>query len=280
MCLVVLIWGGNFAVIKTAITQLAPLPFTALRFGLATLLLMLLLRWREGNCAFPAGSFWQFVWLGLIGNTIYQALFVSGLARTTSANSSLLLATTPVMVALAGWLAGLERVTRYVWWGLALALSGVVVVMAPRGAALSGQTMVGDLLILVSVAFWTAYVLGMRALGAGISSLRATTLTMITGAPGLLLLGLPGLWRADWTRVGGAAIFGLIYSAALALVVCYLLYNRNVRLIGGVRTTIYGCAIPVIAAVIAWPVLGERLTWLHASGAALIIAGVLLTRRK
>lgn len=280
MCLVVLIWGGNFAVIKTSLAQLAPLPFTALRFGMATLLLMFLLRWREGDCAFPAGSLWRFIWLGLIGNTVYQALFVSGLARTTSANSSLLLTTTPLMVALAGWLVGQERITRAVWWGLALALSGVMVVMASRGANLSEQTMVGDLLILVSVVCWTAYVLGMRALGAGISSLRATTLTMVTGAPGLLLLGLPGLWRTDWSRVGGAAIFGLIYSAVLALVVCYLLYNRNVRLIGGVRTTIYGCAIPVIAALISWPVLGERLTWLQAGGAALIIAGVLVTRRK
>lgn len=280
MCLVVLIWGANFAVTKISIAQLAPLSFTALRFGLATLLLVFLLRWREGDCQFPAGSFAKFLCLGLIGNTVYQTLFVSGLAQTTSANSSLLLTATPVMVALASWLVGFERLTRQMWWGLALALSGVAIVMVARGANLSGQTRTGDLLILVSVICWTVYVLGMRALDARISSLRATTLTMITGAPGLLLLGLPGLWRTDWTRIGVAAIFGVFYSAILALVVCYLLYNRNVRLIGGVRTTIYGCAIPVVAAVVAWPVLGERLTWLQAGGAALIIAGVLMTRRK
>jgi drug/metabolite transporter (DMT)-like permease len=63
-------------------------------------------------------------------------------------------------------------------------------------------------------------------------------------------------------------------------VVCYLLYNRNVRLLGGVKTTIYGCVIPVIAALIAWPVLGERPTLPQAIGAILIVAGVLITRRK
>jgi len=280
MCIVVLIWGGNFAVLKTAYAQIAPFPFTALRFTLATVLMLLLLWWREGDCRFPPGTFGKFFWLGLVGNTVYQAMFANGLARTTSANSSLIVTTTPVMVALAGGLIGLERITRWTVLGLAFALGGISIVMGTRGAAVSSRTFVGDLLILVSCIGWAAYVLGMRTVGGGISSLRATTLTLITGTPGLLLLGLPGLARTDWAGVGATALFGVFYSAVLALVVCYLLYNRNVRLIGGVKTTIYTCTIPVVAALIAWPVLGERPTGLQAIGAALIIAGVLVTRRR
>jgi drug/metabolite transporter (DMT)-like permease len=280
MTLVVLIWGCNFAVVKTALAQIAPLPFTAIRFVIATSMLALLLRWREGDCSFPREGRWSIFWLGIIGNTAYQALFASGLARTTSANASLILTATPATIALIGGLIGVERVTRHLVAGIALAMGGVAVVMAPRGASLSSQTLVGDLLVFASVFGWTAYVLGIRQLGNGLSSLRATTLTMITGTPGLVLLGLPGMLRTDWSRVGGATAFGLFYSAALALVVCYLLYNRNVRLIGGVRTTIYGCAIPMIAALVAWPMLGEKPTATQGVGAILIIVGVLVTRRK
>lgn len=280
MTLVVLIWGCNFAVVKTALAQIAPLPFTAIRFVIATSLLALLLRWREGGCAFPREGFWKLFWLGIVGNTAYQALFASGLAYTTAANASLILTATPAATALIGGLIGVERITRHVVVGIALAMGGVAVVMVTRGATLSSQTLVGDLLVFASVFCWTAYVLGMRRLGNGISSLRATTLTMIAGTPGLVLLGLPGMLRTDWSRVSGVTAFGLIYSAALALVVCYLLYNRNVRLIGGVRTTIYGCAIPMIAAVVAWPMLGERPTATQGVGAILIIAGVLASRRK
>ncbi len=279
MFLVVLIWGANFAVIKTSLAQIAPLPFAAIRFAIATLLLALLLRWREGSCAFPKGSFWKFVWLGVVGNTLYQALFIVGLARTTSANASLILTTTPAVTALIAGLVGVESITRRMMAGGALAFGGVAVVVATQGAALSSQTLVGDLLTFVSVFCWTAYVLGMRTVGAGVSSLRATTLTLITGAPGLVLIGLPGLLETDWTRVGGATALGIFYSSVLALVVCYLFYNRNVRLIGATRTTIYGCVIPVIAAMIAWPALGERPTLGQGVGAALIIAGVLITRR-
>ena len=283
MAFVVVIWGGNFAVLKTAYSQIAPFPFTALRFALATVLMLLLLWWREGDVRFPPGSFWKFLWLGLAGNTIYQAMFANGLALTTSANSSLVASTSPIAVALAGGLIGLERITRFTVFGLALALGGILIVVSSRGAALSSNTMVGDLLVLGSVFCWAAYVLGMRTVKGHISSLRATTLTMITGTPGLILFGLPGLigmHKSGWARLGGAAIFGIVYSAALALVTCYLLYNRNVRLIGGVKTTIYGCMIPAVAALVAWPVLGERPTLLQAVGAALIVAGVLVTRRK
>ncbi|MBS1786446.1 MAG: DMT family transporter [Acidobacteria bacterium] len=283
MAFVVLIWGGNFAVLKTAYSQIAPFPFAALRFALATVLMMALLWWREGDVRFPKGSFWKFVWLGVIGNTIYQALFANGLAMTTSANSSLIASTSPVAVAIAGGLIGLERITRFTVLGMALALGGISIVVGSRGAALTSHTLWGDLLVLGSVACWAAYVLGMRTVKGHISSLRATTLTMMTGTPGLILFGLPGLAKMQqtgWRGIGTAAIFGIIYSAALALVACYLLYNRNVRLIGGVKTAIYGCLIPVVAALIAWPVLGERPTLLQITGAVLILAGVLLTRRK
>ncbi|HQR34429.1 MAG TPA: DMT family transporter [Blastocatellia bacterium] len=283
MAFVVLIWGGNFAVLKTAYTQIAPFPFAALRFALATLLMMMLLWWKEGDVRFPQNNVGKFLWLGVVGNTIYQAMFANGLAMTTSANSSLIASTSPVAVAIAGGLIGLERITRFTVFGLALALGGISIVVGSRGAALSSRTLLGDLLVLGSVFCWAAYVLGMRTVKGHISSLRATTLTMITGTPGLVLFGLPGLvhmHRTGWTGIGIAAIFGVIYSAALALVACYLLYNRNVRLIGGVKTAIYGCIIPVVAALIAWPVLGERPTLLQTAGAALIIAGVLITRRK
>ena len=83
MCIVVLIWGGNFAVLKTAYAQISPFPFTALRFALATVLMLLLLWWREGDCRFPPGSFGKFFWLGVVGNTAYQSVFANGLLRTT-----------------------------------------------------------------------------------------------------------------------------------------------------------------------------------------------------
>jgi drug/metabolite transporter (DMT)-like permease len=201
------------------------------------------------------------------------------LSKTTAANSAMLMGTTPAIVALVGGLFGLERLTRNVVLGVVLALAGMLVVMSQQGATVSAKTLTGDLLTLAAVLCWTAYVLGLRTLGGQLSSLSATAFTLLTGTPGLVLLGWPGLQTVAWAQLPGRVWFGLLYSSVLALVVAYVLYNSNVKRIGGVRTAIYGCIIPPLATLIAWPVLGERPRWWHAVGGLLIVSGVLLSRR-
>lgn len=280
MLLVVLIWGANFSIIKRAIQDFPPLAFTGLRFALGTALLLLILRAREGWVRLPSRIWWHLLWLGLVGNTLYQALFVYGLKLTTAANGSLLVATSPVMVPLLGALFKIERVTRQVALGIALAFAGMFVVIAARGVSVSRATLVGDLLMLASALCWSVYTLGVRSLGAHVSTLRLTALTLLTGTPGLLILGAPQIANLNWNALGWQAWAGFAYAVLLGLVVAYALWNLSVRRVGGNRTVIFSCAVPLVAALVAWPVLGERPQSYHAVGAALIIGGVLLARRK
>jgi drug/metabolite transporter (DMT)-like permease len=111
------------------------------------------------------------------------------------------------------------------------------------------------------------------------SPLAITTWTMVTGVPGLLLLALPDLLSTNWGAVTVEGWAGLLYAALLALVLGYILWNTSVRAVGSNRTAIYGCAIPLIATLLAWPLVGEQPTWVQAVGGVLIVSGVLLTRR-
>lgn len=280
MLTVVVIWAANISIVKAALADIGPLPFTAIRFTGATILLVILLRVRAGSLRVPRALWGKLLLLGLIGNTAYQFFFIMGLSQTTSANSAMIMGTTPAIVALTGSLLGLEKLTRHVIGGVILALTGIAVVMSQQGAAVSAQTLTGDLLTLCATFCWTAYVLGMRMLGGQLSSLGATTFTLLTGTPGLIVLGWPGLQKVQWSQLPANVWFGLAYSSGLALVVAYVLYNSNIKRIGGVRTGVYSCAIPLLATLIAWPVLGERPRWWHAVGGALIISGVLLARRE
>src|SRR5918994_2732395 len=111
MLLVCLIWGMNFSVTKSAFDQLAPLPFTAIRFVVSSALLWIIIRVTEGSVSLPRRALGQLVILGVVGNTLYQLAFMLGLARTTATNSALILSTVPTVVSvLAGGL-GLERIT-------------------------------------------------------------------------------------------------------------------------------------------------------------------------
>jgi drug/metabolite transporter (DMT)-like permease len=279
MILVVVIWGANFSITKIALLQIPPLGFAALRFLTAGALLWIVLRLVEGPRRPPPGALRKLIWLGLIGNSIYQTCFMLGLTYSTAANASLIIATTPAMVAAAGAALGIERLRRVAIVGIIMAIGGVALILSARGLQFTSEGLLGDLLLLGCALSWTAYTLGVRSLGGGLSPLMITTWTTITGAPALLLLGLPDLLGTDWTAVSPGAWGGMAYSVVLAVVVAYLLWNNSVRVAGSNKTAIYGCAIPLVATLVAWPMLGEMPTIVQGIGAVLIVTGVLLTRR-
>ena len=71
-----------------------------------------------------------------------------------------------------------------------------------------------------------------------------------------------------------------MYSALIPLVLAYVVWNRSVQAVGSSRTAIYNSGTPLVAALTAWLVRGERPTWMQAVGAVLVISGVLISRRR
>ena len=278
MLVVCLIWGINFSVTKLAIGQMPALPFTAIRFTLASLLLWLIVRKLEGPATLAPDVTRRLVVLGIVGNTLYQLAFVLGLAYTTATNSSLIVATVPTVVAVLAGLLGLERITPRMWAGIALGTIGVVLVIAASGVEFSAVTLRGDLLTVLGVFCWAGYTLGLRRLPPALSPLRVTAVTTVAGTPGLVLAGLPGLAGMEWRAVPGTAWAALGYATVFSLVVAYILWNRSVQAVGVTRTAIYMCLTPLIAVAAAWLMLGEQAQPLQGVGAILIVAGVLLTR--
>jgi len=278
MLTVCLIWGMNFSITKLALADIPPLPFTAVRFVIASVLLWIVVRLVEGPGALPPGVTRTLVLLGIVGNTCYQLAFTVGLNHTTATNSALILSMLPTVVAVLAGVLGLERITRRMRWGIALGTVGVILVIATRGVGFHSSTLLGDLMTLGAVFCWSGYTIGLRRVPAGISSLRVTTATTIAGTPGLVLAGIPGGLHLDWAEVTPVAWAGLGYAAVFSLVFAYLLWNRSVKAVGGTRTAIYMCVTPLVAITGAWLLLGERPHPLQGAGAILIVAGVLLTR--
>ena len=279
MLLVVLIWGINFTVTKGAFARFPPLAFTGVRFALASLLLVPIVRHLEGAEPLPRGVLARLIVLGLVGNTLYQLAFILGLDRTTASNSALILSSMPSIVALLAVTLGFEPLRPKVLGGVLVATLGVVLVVAARGTGFGEATMAGDLLTLGAVICWAGYTLGLRVLPPDVSPLRVTMVTTLAGMPGLVLAGVPEMLAMDWSAVGWQGWAALAYATLFSLLLAYLIWNRNVKVVGPSRTVIYMCLTPLIAVASAAAFLGERPQPLQGVGAALIIGGVLLTRR-
>lgn len=279
MLLVVLIWGVNYSVMKGAFTHIPPLAFTAIRFTVASLLFLPLVRRPAGASPLTGPVVWRLIGIGVVGNTLYQLSFILGLYRTTATNAAMLLAAMPVFVAAMAMSLGFDEVKPRMLWGIGVAMIGVLLVVAMRGVDFSTATIIGDLLALLAAFLWAAYTVALRTLPDDISPLRVTAIATLTGTPGLLIAGLPDLLRLDWGAIAPAGWIALAYATVFSLVLAYVLWNRSVQLAGPSRTAIYTCLSPLVASASAWVLLGERPHPLQGVGAAFIIGGVILTRR-
>lgn len=275
-----LIWAVNFSVIKAGLSDVPPFVFNALRFPLAGLTLLLLLRSR-GRIPLPRREdLGRIILLGVFGNVVYQFFFIIGMDLTRAGNASLLLATTPIFVALWSVTAGHERSHPRVWAGAVGTLAGMAVVVAggPGGFSLDPDTITGDLLMIGASLVWSFYTVGARKPVQRYGSLAVTAWTLWIGTAGLVLVGIPGMLTLDWTAVPSEAWGSIAYAGALGIGVAYALWYYGVRHLGSTRTAIYANLVPVLALLVAWYALGEVPTAAQIVGAAIIIGGIRLVR--
>jgi drug/metabolite transporter (DMT)-like permease len=276
---VVLIWGLNLPVVKVALRQMLPLAFNGVRFSLATLTLLLLLRWFGETYRTTASDGWKLAGLGLLGHTAYQMCFIEGLARTTASHTALIFGVTPVIVAVLTLMLGHEHVPPAAWAGAVLAFAGEYLIIAGKAPAEGPlPTLQGDLLVLGAAFCWCFYTVLARPLLARHSPLKVTALSMAWGFVGLLPWCVPSMARQEWSSLGMGVWAATGYSFLFALVVSYIIWYRSVQTVGTVRTAVYSNLVPVTGTLAGWALLGERLTPTLGLGAAAIFAGIALTR--
>ncbi len=278
LTLMVFIWGVNFAVVKRTLEAFTPLGFNALRYLIASAFVFVVIRWRGALRLPERRDLPRVLVLGLLGNTVYQMLFIFGLDRTRAGNASLMLALVPILVLLFDFRG--ERHGAWVWVGCALSVVGVALVSGSALRVEGSSTLVGDLMLIAAAAVWAIYTVGARPLIRRYGSVEATAWTLWAGAVGIFLIGLPDLFAHPWGGTGAAAWGGLLYSALLAIGLAYLLWYRGVERLGGARTAIYSNVTPVVALVTGAVWLGEALTALSVLGAALVLGGLVLVRRR
>jgi drug/metabolite transporter (DMT)-like permease len=278
---IVTIWAMNPAAIKWALDYIDPLAFNAIRFTLATLVLVVLLlvsreplRWRRGD------GFKLFA-LGVGGHGFYQAVFILGLNMTLAGNTALILSTSPVWVAIFGALLGYERVRAYTWAGVGISLAGVALVILGSGEELSlGSRLLGDLLVVAVTMVWALYTVLSAPLLTRYSPVKLSALTMSVGTLVLLLISTPALAKSapTWPEVPALAWLILVLSGLLAVAIAYVVWAKGIQKLGAVRTAIYSNLVPVLAAAVSFFVLKEPLGWSFWAGMVLVITGVSLAR--
>lgn len=279
LVLMTFIWGFNFIIVKTALLELSPMAFLALRFSIATLFFVLFVRLRQGGFAIPRSEWVKVALIGIVGTTVYQPLFINGLALTKASNTALILATTPAFIVLAQRILYRERFAARGWLGILLSFVGIILIVISGGdLTANSQALLGDLMVLGGTLCWALYSVFAAPYLKKYSSLEFSALSTLFGTLPLLVLTAPAVLQQNWVAVSASSLIGVLYSALFAIVVAYIIWNLGIQRIGGARTAIYSNLTPVIAAFAAAVFLGEELTPLKIVGAAIIFGGLYLAR--
>ncbi len=278
--LLVLIWGSNFSVVKAALTEFSPLAFNSIRFVLASLVLAAFL-WISGvRPRFQKGDTLRLVGLGLLGNVVYQALFIHGINWTRAGNAALMLSAVPLIVALLSVGLKHETISRAGWAGVALSIGGIALILwgSTRGISFGSDTLRGDLTMLAAALGWSVYTVLSAPYVQKYGTLPVTAFTMWVGTVGLVAVSTPALLAQEWGSISLGAWGGLVFSGAFAIAVAYMLWYYGVQHLGSSRTAIYSNTVPVVALIVAWMTLGEVPTWVQVAGTVMIISGIGLAR--
>ena len=132
----------------------------------------------------------------------------------------------------------------------------------------------GDLLFLAGSCCWATYTVLVRLWG--VSAVTATLSAALWAAP----LYLPVWWLLLPSNLAavpaGPLAWQFVYQGVFAVLVAGFLFTRAVTAIGAPRTTTITSLVPAMAALAAWPLLGEPLGALGLVGVGLVSAGMVL----
>lgn len=260
----------------------ASLPPVFLAFGRWLLALLILLPLAAPALRAHRRALWRglpaLLPLAVLGMGVAVAPQYIGAQTTSATNIALIFSCSPILVALLEALIWRKPLSALRAAGLGLALGGVLVVLS-RGElqALTrlafGQ---GDLWVLLAATGWAFYTVLQKRLTLPAVPDSARLATMMLGGV-LALAPFAGIEAAagatpPWTDPRLAAV--LLFLAVVPSLGAYYVYGRLISQAGPATAGLSMFLVPVYAALLAWPLLGETPQLFHAYGFVMILMGV------
>lgn len=271
------VWGSTFVVTKAAARDLPPLTLAALRFLIASLVLIPIALSRGGLQRLPRPVPWSaLTLLALTGVAGFAITFTYALVYGSASQGALIYAALPAAIAVAAVLFLHERPTGRRIAGIALSIVGVaLLIMTGTPDAGSPQPLLGALWMLGAVTVWTTYTVIAKRLAdddpivtmAAVSTL-GTLMLLPAAALEIAQLGWSNPSLSAW---GSVLFLGVVASALAYIVYAFVLRELDASLVG-----VYTNLDPIVGVLIAVAFFGETLHGGQVVGGALALAGMWL----
>ena len=244
-------------------------PLLALRFVMAAAMLWALVLLRRRPLGSPRGLVLGAA-LGFGGYALQAGLYFGAIQRIDVGLASLLLYAYPSLVTLAAFALRRESPTRRKLGALALASSGVVLVLA--GGGTGSIDWLGVAMALACAGFYTVFILGSERASAKTPAVPFAA-SVATGAA--VTFALAALFTGG-VHASGEGVLWAAVIAVVSTVIPIVLFTAGLARVGASTTAIASTVEPALTVALAWIVLGETLGPLQLAGGALVLSAVVL----
>ena len=279
----VIVWGASFIATKIALRDVSPLTVVWTRFAIGTLVLVVFAAARRERVRISPRDLAACALLGLQGITFHQWLQSTALVTSSAATSGWIVASTPVFIAVLGWLVIGERLSAAQAAGIGLAAAGVLLVVT-RGDVtqlMHGRFGApGDILIVLSAPNWAIFSVLSRGMLRRHSAALLVLLVTVAGWLGssVLLAAGPGL--GELTRITAHGWVAIVFLGVLCSGAAYIFWFDALKALSASRAGAFLYLEPIVAQLVAAAVLGEAIHAVTVTGGIVVLAGVWLVNRE
>lgn len=276
---VIVVWGTTFVSTKILLDVLSPVEIMFYRYCIAYLAL-----WAAYPKFHAPGGLREellFAAAGFFGGTLYFLTENYALKHTLVSNVGLLLATAPMLTAVAAhFFTGNEKLNRRLALGFAVAFVGAFFVIF-NGHFILKLHPLGDFLALAAASSWAVYSILVKKIGGERNGMYVTRkiffYSILTMLPSLFVMdfrwNLSVLWDVK-------ILANLLFLGVLASSVCFLLWSKVIWKLGAVTVNNFIYLVPLITMIASAVVLSEKITVFAVLGGVCIVAGVAVSTRR
>ncbi|MBA3724043.1 MAG: DMT family transporter [Candidatus Levybacteria bacterium] len=268
-----IIWGASFPIYKWALENLEPFTFAYIRFFLGTLIIFPFV---ANRLKIQRKDYLRVLALALTGVTLTVSFWFLGLQMAISINAPIIGSTGPIFLLIFAFIFLHEKLKTKTIIGTVVSLMGVMfIVFRPALEAGSSGSILGNIFFLLATLSGIIHALLIKKIVTKYNLLTLTFWTFLIGSTALLPLALYETYTYGFLEgLNQQGVAGLFYGTVFSSVIAYSLLAFGLKYIQANEVGIFSYIDPIIAAMIAMPLLGEEITVTYLFGSLLVFLGI------
>lgn len=270
------IWGASFPVYKWALDEIPSLTFVFLRFYIGALVLLPFV-YKDLKIA---REDWKDLFImSFTGITLTISFLILGLKLSTSINAPIIMSAGPLVLIFGSILFLKEKFKKKVLAGTLVSLFGVLlIIILPLLRDGINGSLLGNLFLAGAAIGSVIHSLLLKRIMPKYKALTIAFWQFLIGSLPLLPFYFIELNQTQWTSdINMKIIIGIFFGSILATAIAHSIFAYGLKFVKASEVGVFTYVDPIATAVVALPLLGEKITIPYLIGACFVFLGIFIT---